>query len=246
MNLRKIGFFILMVSIVGNSKTAQVEENQGKEKALSLHVALWHDTLKIEGEQISCSDYSDEKKIHKIKIENLQKFFRMKPIRRGEELSFSKTDYLRNSAYSADYLQKFISNLDNYIDILNIDLDSDEEFEKKKKELIESFRRSFKEGKRENQWEGFWTIFRKDMKKTKEKVELIRDYLEKKAESDEERKEISQEMTKRVIENWERLRNAVLAGSPDIQEIIESLKLPRELNQLPELVTFKKSLRYDP
>ena len=53
MNIRKIYFFILIISIVGNSKTAQVEENQGKEKALSLHVALWHDTLKIEGEQIS-------------------------------------------------------------------------------------------------------------------------------------------------------------------------------------------------
>ena len=116
---------------------------------------------------------------------------------------------------------------------------NDEEFEKEKKDIIEKRGCLEKDGKMKNQsWKGFWNI-RKEVERGRKEAQLIRDYLEEKAESPKEREKILQAMSKEVGRNWRRLKNAVLKESPDQEEVLKLLKSPLSLSKLPELIAFK-------
>ncbi len=95
MNIRKIGFLILMISTIGNSRVPEVvskkalisivENHPHKgvldfdrelfEKPLSLAIAFQQGSIKIEGERISCPDHTNKGKAHNIQIEDLQGLF---------------------------------------------------------------------------------------------------------------------------------------------------------------------------
>ncbi len=248
-NSRKIGFFILMISVIGNSKSSEIEKtwllkkepgkiSSQEEKDLSLCNILWQNGLEIDGTQIYCPDYNDKEKMHEIEIADLQRFFLRKTPSPNEKLSFSRTDYLKVLAYSPDKFPKSFSEINYYIG--NFDINDDEKFEKIKKIKIEKNKKKKKWWWRNKEsWEGFWNNVREVMKREIGEWQLTRDYLEKNAKSDKEREEIFRIMINKVIKNWEKIKKTVLTESPDKQEVIELLKLPLGLRQLPELIAFK-------
>ena len=231
MNIRKICFFILMISTIGNSKASQEDKDKEEEKDLILCRALWRNDPNTFGTQIRCYS-SDKNKIHHIEIADLKRFFFRTFPSKSEKLFFSKTDCLRFFAYSPDTCSgKSIGDLN-----FSINMD-DEGFEKVKKEEIE--KRELKEGAKDLPWEGFWENAREEIERQRKEAQLTRDYLEKSAESDEAREKILQVMSEEVDENWEMLKNAVLKEDPDQEEVLKLLELPRSLSQLPKLVAFK-------
>ena len=234
MNIRKICFFILMISTIGNSKASQEDKDKEEEKDLTLCRALWQNKLNtFKKTDIWCYSF-EENYIHHIEIADLKRFFLRKPLSilrkplsKGEKLSFSKTDCLRFFAYSPGCFPEVISDL-NY----DIDMD-DEEFEKIKEKY------GLKEGVNDLLLKRFWNNAIKKIEMRRKNAQLIREFLEKNAEPDEEREKILQVMSKEVDENWQRLRSAVLKKNPDKREVIKLLESPRSFSQLPKLVAFK-------
>ncbi len=242
MNIRKISFLILMISTIGNSRVPKVESKEWLEKSLSFAIAFEQSSIKIEGERISCPDYTNEKKTHNIQIEDLQALFDNRV-----RSTMLNQKYYNNKDGKVGYLVSFIlyfdengRDLPGSIGELNTGINEcsklmDEKspnLKKIKKEITEEARATLeKRGFDPHEiddlvWPEFFDNQIKHAKKMIEGRQLTKDYLEKKAGSDEEREKILQKMNSEVKSNRTKLWNLMGKKNPDRKEVIELLKKP--------------------